>query len=89
MIGPVCKESEMAQTSERVSSIASRFINLSPDTLLGLTASERLRETTAAEIRAMAASLLRQDEVRGIRKLFRKFTGRPFTPTFMSEDDRP
>lgn len=66
----------MAQTSDKISSIAARYVNLTPERLIGITATDdRLRGVTA-EIRALAASCLRQDEVRGIRKLWRKVVGR-------------
>lgn len=62
----------MAQTSDRVSSIAGRYANITADQLLGRTATSLCRETMAAELRSMAASLLRQDEVKGFRKLIKK-----------------
>lgn len=65
----------MAQTSDKVSSIAARYVNLDPDTLLALTATPASRVSTAADVRSMAASLLRQDEVRGVRKFIRKVLG--------------
>jgi hypothetical protein len=65
-----------SRTSDRVSSLAARFVNLSPDTLLALTATEASRQQATADIRSMAASLLRQDEQRGIRRLIRKVIGR-------------
>ena len=64
-----------ARTSDRVSSIAARFAKLTPETLLALTAKPDTCEHTAADIRTMAASLLRQDEVKGLRKLFKKVIG--------------
>jgi ribonuclease HIII len=66
----------MAQTSDRVSSIAARYAGVTADEMLSMTASHQLRQETAAEIRSMAASLLRQDEVKGVRKLLKKITGR-------------
>jgi hypothetical protein len=65
-----------ARTSDRVSSIAARYAGLTADNLLSLTATAALREQTARDMRSMAASLLRQDEVRGLRKLARKVLGR-------------
>jgi hypothetical protein len=65
-----------AQTSDRVSSLAARYVNLEPDTLLALTATPASRESTAADIRTLAASLLRQDEHRGVRGLLKKVIGR-------------
>ena len=61
----------MAQTSDRVSTIAARHIDLTGDRLLALTAKASDREKMAAEIRSMAASCLRQDETKGLRKLFK------------------
>ena len=37
--------------------------------------SDRVSTIAADEIRSMAASLLRQDEVKGLRKIFRKVMG--------------
>jgi hypothetical protein len=64
-----------AKTSDHVSSIAARYTNLTPARLLALTAKDSTLEITASEIRSMAASLLRQDEVRGVRKLLKLVTG--------------
>jgi hypothetical protein len=66
----------MPRTSDRVSSIAARMVHLQPDTLLGLTATPGLRDNTARDIRSMAASLLAQDEYRGLRGFIRKVTGK-------------
>lgn len=62
----------MAKTSDRVSSIAARYANLTGARLIGLTATDESAMRSAEDIRSMAASLLRQDETRGIRGLFRK-----------------
>lgn len=64
-----------AQTSDRVSSIAARYANITPTRLLALTAKDSTLEAAAEDIRSMAASLLRQDEVKGVRKLLRLVTG--------------
>lgn len=64
-----------AQTSDKVSSLAASYANITADRLLAATASASLREMTAADIRSMAASLLRQDEHRGLRKLWKKVIG--------------
>jgi len=64
-----------AQTSDRISTIAARYANLTPARLLALTAKDSTLEIAASEIRSMAASLIRQDEVKGIRKLARKVLG--------------
>lgn len=59
-----------ARTGNMVSSIAGRYANFTADKLLASTATPELREQTAGDIRSMAASLLRQDEVKGWRKIF-------------------
>jgi hypothetical protein len=64
-----------AQTGEKVSAIASRLIRLDADTLLALTATPASRDKLAEDIRSMSASLLRQDEHKGVRGLIRKLTG--------------
>jgi hypothetical protein len=66
----------MARTSDRVSTIAARYANLTPARLLAATAKDSSLEATAEDIRSMAASLLRQDEQRGLRKLVRKVLGK-------------
>lgn len=66
----------MSQTSDRVSSLAARYVNLTPERLLGMTAKPSTLEITTAEIKAMAASLLRQDEHKGIRKILKLFGGK-------------
>lgn len=64
-----------AQTSDRISSLAARYRKITGDELLALTATPELREQTAADIRSMTASLARQDETKGFRKLLRLVTG--------------
>lgn len=64
-----------ARTSDRVSTIAGRYAKLTAQELLARTATDFMREATAADIRSMAASLLRQDEVKGVRKFIRKVLG--------------
>lgn len=66
----------MAQTSDRVSAIAASYATMTADRLLSLTASEEARQRTAADIKSMAASLLRQDEHKGLRGLIRKVMGK-------------
>jgi hypothetical protein len=56
-----------AQTGDRVSALAARYAKLQPGNLNGLTADERRQ--LAADVRSMAASLLRQDETKGKRGL--------------------
>jgi hypothetical protein len=65
-----------AKTSDRVSSIAARLVGVKAETLMALTAKQSTAEILASDIRTMAASLLRQDEVKGLRKLIRKVTRR-------------
>lgn len=62
----------MAQTGDKISSLAGRYANVTADELLALTASDGMRRETAWEIRRMAASLLRQDETKGVRGIIRK-----------------
>jgi hypothetical protein len=66
----------MAQTSDRISSMAAKYVGMSNEQLGRRVENRDGRNEVAHDIRAMAASLLRQDEVRGIRKLIRKVTGR-------------
>lgn len=63
-----------AQTSDRVSSIAGRYGDITATELL-VRCKAGQADDVAADIRSMAASLLRQDEVRGVRKLLRLVTG--------------
>lgn len=65
----------MAETSDKISSLAARYATITPARLLGQTAKDEGLKQTAADIRSLAASALRQDEVKGVRKLFRKLTG--------------
>lgn len=62
----------MARTSDRVSSIAGRFANIKAETLMALTAKASTAEVLADDIRSMAASLLWQDEYKGLRGFIRK-----------------
>lgn len=66
----------MARTSDRVSSIAARLASVQPETLMALAAKRSTAEALAADIRSMAASLLAQDEHKGLRGLIRKVTGK-------------
>jgi hypothetical protein len=61
-----------AQTGERVSSIAARFLNIKAETLMALTAKSSTAEILAADIRSLAASALRQDEKKGLRGLLKR-----------------
>lgn len=66
----------MAQTSDKISALAARYANITPARLLGQTAKDEGLKQTAADIRSLAASALRQDEQRGLRGLWRKVVGR-------------
>lgn len=61
-----------AQTSDKVSSIAAKYATMTADRLLSLTATDEQRQVTASEIKSMAASLLRQDETKGLRGVPRR-----------------
>jgi hypothetical protein len=50
-------------------------VNLTPARLLAATAKDSTLEAACEDIKSMAASLMRQDEVKGLRKLFRWATG--------------
>jgi hypothetical protein len=65
----------MAQTSDRVSSIAARYIGMSNTELKKKVEARDGLAEVAHDLRALAASALRQDEVRGIRKFVRKVLG--------------
>lgn len=66
----------MARTSDRVSSIAARYSNLSNTALRQKCETREGLNEVAHDIRSMAMSLLRQDEHKGLRGLIRKVTGR-------------
>jgi hypothetical protein len=65
-----------AQTSDRISSMAARHRTMTVLRLRALVSDDQSAETLAAEIRSMAASLARQDETKGLRKLWKKVTGK-------------
>ncbi len=58
----------MAQTSDRVSGIAARMGRLTPAAVRAIADDPERLDAFARDVRSMAASLLRQDEVRGLRK---------------------
>jgi type IV pilus biogenesis protein CpaD/CtpE len=64
-----------AKTSDRVSSLAGRYGDITATELL-VRCKAGQAEEVAADIRSMAASLRRQDEHKGLRRLWRKFGGR-------------
>lgn len=66
----------MAQTSDQISSLAARYVGMSNTALKAKTESRDGLNEVAHDIRSMAASLLRQDEVRGLRGFVRKLLGR-------------
>jgi hypothetical protein len=57
-----------------VSSLAAKYANLDPLEIPWVGSAER--DQFAADVRTMAASLLRQDEHRGVRRLLRKVVGK-------------
>lgn len=64
-----------ARTSDRVSRIAARYSGITAAELRSLTSDAAQRRQTAGEIRTMAMSLLRQDEVKGLRRFLGKLFG--------------
>ena len=64
------------ETSDKISSLAARYVNLTPERLIGLTAKDEGTRRVAADIRSMAASLIRQDETKGIRRILKLAFGR-------------
>lgn len=65
----------MAQTSDRISSMAGKYVGMSNEQLGRKVETRDGRNEVAHDIRAMAASLLRQDEVKGIRKIINRVLG--------------
>lgn len=65
----------MAKTSDKMSSIAARYIGMSNTALKAKLENRDGLAEVGHDIRAMAASLLRQDEVKGLRKFVRKVLG--------------
>lgn len=61
-----------AHTSDRVASIAARYATMTGPRLMALSAKISTADNAAADIRAMAASLLRQDETKGLRGLLKR-----------------
>ena len=58
----------MAQSSNRVSSIAARMAHISPETVRDAAGDIAGLNALVKDIRSLAASVLRQDEVRGERQ---------------------
>ena len=65
-----------SETSDRVSSIAARYFSITTDQIRAFASDERSLHAFRDDIRSMAASLLRQDETKGLRGLVRKVFGR-------------
>lgn len=65
-----------AQTSDKISSLAAKYIGMSNAQLGAKVETREGRNEVAHDMRSMAASLLRQDEVKGLRKLFSKVLNR-------------
>lgn len=59
-----------AQTSDRISKLAARYAGFNAVDLDKMSSAQRLM--FASDVRSMAASLLRQDEHRGLRGLLRR-----------------
>jgi hypothetical protein len=66
----------MAQTSDRISSMAAKYVGMSNEQLGRKVETREGRNEVGHDIRAMAASLLRQDEVKGVRKFIAKVMGK-------------
>lgn len=62
----------MAQTSDRISGIAARMGRLTPAAVRATAENPAALNAFVQDARSMAASLLRQDEVRGLRKVLLK-----------------
>lgn len=62
----------MARTSDRVSRLASQYAKLTPESLKARCSTDFMREATAQDIRTLAASLLRQDEHKGLRGILKR-----------------
>lgn len=64
------------QTSDRISSLAGAYGRVTGEYLRSaILDNPESAEKIAGDIRSMAASLRSQDEVKGLRKLWRKVTG--------------
>jgi hypothetical protein len=64
-----------AQTSDKISSLAARYFGMSNAEFARKVETRDGRNEIAHDVRAMAASLVRQDETKGLRKFFRKVLG--------------
>lgn len=65
----------MAQTSDRVSSLAARYARISNNDLRALLEGRDGLNEVAHDIRSMAMSLLRQDETKGLRGFIKRVVG--------------
>jgi hypothetical protein len=63
----------MAETSDRMSSIAARYNNITAARVIALTENDRSLEVFVRDIRSMSASLRRQDETKGLRERIKEF----------------
>lgn len=66
----------MAQTSDRISSLAARYAGMSNTRFKQLAENPESLNELAYDVRSMAASLLRQDELKGLRGFVRKVLAR-------------
>lgn len=62
------------QTGDRVSALAGKYGRIEGPYIIAIVERGQADEL-AADIRSMAASLRSQDEVKGLRKLWKKVTG--------------
>ena len=65
----------MAETSDRMSSLAARYARIEAEELTALGTNPVSAGRTAAEIRSLAMLALRFDRHKGLRGLIRKVTG--------------
>jgi hypothetical protein len=65
----------MAQTSDRISALAARYASMTNTQFRHAAKSEADMAELAHDVRSMAASLLRQDEVKGPRMWVKKLLG--------------
>ncbi len=62
----------MAQTSDKVSAIAARYLAITADQLMAMASMENSRKQLAQDLRSMAASCLAQDQHKGLRGIVRR-----------------
>lgn len=66
----------MARTSDRVSSIAASILNMDELTAADEPVTVERYNVLLADAKTVAASAMRQDEVKGLRKALRRFIGK-------------